>query len=59
MQDYEKPRKMKPADIKMSAELPDEVQASMEMSEPKKKTYAAAKAKVVDMERKKKTGELF
>ena len=58
MEDYEKPRKIKPADIKMSVELPDEVNASLELSEPKKKVYTKAKAKVIET-RKKTKGELF
>ena len=42
----------------MKADLPD-VTAEFEMADPVRKTYAAAKAKVVDVGRKSKKGELF
>ena len=42
----------------MKADLPD-VAADFTLGEPVRKTYAVAKAKVVDVGRKSKKGELF
>jgi hypothetical protein len=58
-EDYKKPKKVKPADIKLSAELPDSVECEMSIEEPKRKIHKQAKAKIVEVGKKKTNGGLF